>query len=63
MVEEGVKENGGWANLSLDDPSEANVVVFASGEGDGVYPVYWGYDAEDDVSCLVTHFGVFFELE
>ncbi len=53
----------GWdyANLMLDDTNGLNVILFASGWGDGVYASYWGYDANDANDapvCLVTDFGV-----
>ncbi|MFK7985738.1 MAG: DUF4241 domain-containing protein [Sandaracinaceae bacterium] len=36
----------------------ANVVAFVSGAGDGIYASFWGYDAADQVVCLVTDFGL-----
>ncbi len=62
-IEDGVAQNGGWVNLSLESPPEANLVVFASGDGGGFYPSYWGYDAADEITCLVTNFGVLIDIE
>jgi Protein of unknown function (DUF4241) len=52
-----------WVNTVLDPARSANVVAFSSGYGDGTYPSYWGYDANGQVACLVTDFGVFYEEE
>jgi hypothetical protein len=46
------------ANLPLDAESGANVVLYASGWGDGIYASYWGYAADGALACLVTDFGV-----
>lgn len=43
------------ANVQLPD-SEYNVAAFSSGWGDGGYPSYWGFDAEDRLCCLMTDF-------
>ncbi len=29
--------------------TELNIPIFASGWGDGVYPVYFGYDDSDEI--------------
>jgi hypothetical protein len=47
-----------WTNVVLDAASGADTVVFISGYGDGGYASYWGFDADDEVVCLVTDFGV-----
>lgn len=47
-----------WTNVVVDPASGADTVVFVSGYGDGYYASYWGIDAEDEVVCLVTDFGV-----
>jgi hypothetical protein len=47
-----------WTNVVLDPDSGADTVVFISGYGDGGYASYWGFDADDEVVCLVTDFGV-----
>lgn len=43
-------------NLLLDAATGANCIAFTSGWGDGFYASYWGYDAEDNITCLVTDF-------
>ena len=50
----------GWdyANIALDDMDGLNLILFASGWGDGVYASYWGLDTEGAPICLVTDFGV-----
>ncbi len=47
-----------WADLTLDNTTGANVIVFSSGWGDGFYSSYWGYDAAGQRVTLVTDFGV-----
>ncbi len=47
-----------YANVTLDEATGANLILFASGWGDGVYASYWGYDASDAAVCLVTDFSV-----
>jgi hypothetical protein len=47
-----------WTNVLVDPSTGADVVVFTSGFGDGGYASYWGYDANDEVVCLVTDFAV-----
>ncbi|HEY7415563.1 MAG TPA: DUF4241 domain-containing protein [Ktedonobacteraceae bacterium] len=44
--------------MELNPPGSANVVLFASGWGDGVYASYWGYDTAGRAVCLVTNFAV-----
>ena len=48
-----------WANIRLDEASEANVIAFSSGWGDGGYASYWGYDATGGLTSLVTDFALF----
>jgi hypothetical protein len=43
-----------WGNFELDVVSGANVITFKSGLGDGVYPSYFGFDSEGNVTGLVT---------
>jgi Protein of unknown function (DUF4241) len=47
-----------WTSVVVDPASGADAVAFTSGYGDGVYPSYWGLDANDEVVCLVTDFGI-----
>ena len=37
------------------------MVAFSSGFGDGRYASYWGFDEENNLTCLVTDFGVLLE--
>ncbi len=56
--------NGGaWINQVFDAGAGTNVVAFQSGNGDGVYAAYWGYDAEGTLAALVTEFGLVYEDE
>jgi hypothetical protein len=50
-----------WANVRVSDSSEANVVTFSSGWGDGGYASFWGYDESGNLNCLVTDFALFGE--
>jgi hypothetical protein len=43
-------------NLTLNPFTGANVIMFSSGWGDGCYASYWGYDAMNNIVCLVTDF-------
>lgn len=47
-----------WANVAQDVASGANIVLFASGWGDGIYASYWGYAADGALVSLVTDFSV-----
>lgn len=59
----GNNKRGDWGNIRVSDSTEANVVAFSSGWGDGGYPSFWGYDAENKIVCLVTDFLLFYEEE
>ncbi len=48
-----------WASIQVSDTTEANVIIFTSGYGDGHYPSYWGYDEQGKLACLVTDFILF----
>jgi hypothetical protein len=48
-----------WANMQINESSEANVVTFSSGWGDGGYASFWGYDAAGNLTSLVTDFALF----
>jgi hypothetical protein len=50
---------GYWANLCINENTGANVIAFASGDGDGGYVSYWGYDTDGEIACLVTDFALF----
>lgn len=49
------KEYGDWANFNIPD-TELNILIFASGWGDGVYPTYFGYDKNGNICGLYIHF-------
>lgn len=45
----------GAVNLTAPDGS-ANLIAFESGPGDGCYPTWVGFDAEDRPACFVSEF-------
>ena len=47
-----------WTNVQVDSTTLADAVVFIAGRGDGGYASFWGFDANDEVVCLVTDFAV-----
>jgi hypothetical protein len=49
----------GWANMKVSDETEANIIAFSSGWGDGDYASFWGYDASGHLTSLVTDFALF----
>ncbi len=51
----------GWANVSLEPDTAANVVGFSAGWGDGGYITYLGYDAAGALVCFTTDFAFFGE--
>lgn len=48
-------EHGDWLSWTVPN-TEYNLAIFASGWGDGYYPVYFGYDASDKVCAIYVHF-------
>jgi TetR/AcrR family transcriptional regulator, transcriptional repressor for nem operon len=46
------------ASTAVDPATGANLVAFRSGEGDGIYPSYWGLDGARRPVALVTDFHV-----
>ena len=46
---------GDWLNWTVPD-TDCNLPIFASGWGDGYYPVYFGYDARDEVCAVYVRF-------
>lgn len=55
LLEENYKANpkyqrdcGDWINWTVPE-TDCNIAIFASGWGDGYYPVYFGYDAKGEV--------------
>ncbi len=62
LLEESYRESpkyqrvgGDWLNWSVPG-TDCNLPIFASGWGDGVYPVYFGYDAQGKVCGVYVHF-------
>jgi len=51
--------NCGWANVAVGASTQANLIAFSSGWGDGAYASFWGYDARDQLTSLVTDFALF----
>ena len=49
------RERGDWLLWDIPDGGGC-VPIFQSGFGNGVYPVYFGYDASDAVCCMVILF-------
>ena len=48
-------EYGSWLNWTVPGTS-CSLPIFSSGWGDGVYPCYFGYDAEGEVCGVYIHF-------
>lgn len=53
----------GWGATVVDTENGGNLVAFAAGLGDGVYPSYWGLDAKGRPMMLLTDFGLLEEDE
>jgi len=49
----------GWADMQVSEATEANMIAFSSGWGDGGYASFWGYDARGTLTSLVTDFALF----
>lgn len=56
MLEKTSKRTWCWADMRVDAESQANVIAFSSGWGDGIYATYFGYDAEGNIVSVVTDF-------
>lgn len=50
------RELGDWNDHRPDADSDNNVIMFASGWGDGYYPAYWGLNENGDTIELVIDF-------
>ena len=46
---------GDWLNWTVPD-TDCNLPIFASGWGDGYYPVYFGYDAKGKICTVYVRF-------
>ncbi len=49
------RDGGDWLNWTVPG-TDCNLPIFASGWGDGVYPCYFGYDAEGRICGVYIHF-------
>ena len=49
------RDGGDWLNWTVPG-TDCNIPIFASGWGDGVYPCYFGYDAEGNVCGMYIRF-------
>lgn len=48
------RDLGDWNNHIINDSSDLNIIMFASGWGDGYYPTYWGYnDKKESVELTI----------
>lgn len=56
------RDGGDFLNWTIPG-TDKNVVIFASGWGDGVYPCYWGYDRNGKICSLTISFIEPSELE
>jgi hypothetical protein len=53
--QDAMEENEGlWGSYCVDCDSGANVVLFRTWGGDGLFPSFFGYNADGEVVCLVT---------
>jgi len=50
------RELGDWNDHHPDKDSDNNIVMFASGWGDGYYPAYWGLNDNGETVELVVDF-------
>ena len=50
------RELGDWNDHHPDAESDNNVIMFASGWGDGYYPAYWGLNDNGDTVELTIDF-------
>lgn len=55
------RSGGDWLNWTVPN-TDLNLPIFASGWGDGDYPVYFGFDAKGEVCAVYVHF-IDIELE
>ena len=58
LMEENYSSNFSWSIPVLDNDNGLNFAMFTSGEGDGDYASYWGYDKNNKLACLITDFGI-----
>jgi len=46
------------ADILIDEKTNLNIIVFASGWNEGVFPTYYGFDKQNNLARLVTDFMV-----
>ncbi len=60
VLEAAMAQTGDYQALDFrpyaDNPH--NIIIFSASGGDGWYSSYWGFDAEDNLVCLVTDLGM-----
>lgn len=49
------RAGGDWINWTIPG-TDLNVPMFQTGFGDGAYPVYFGYDRDEKVCCIIIQF-------
>lgn len=49
------RQGGDWLNWQIPE-TDYHLPIFQSGFGDGVYPVYWGFDENGSICQLVIQF-------
>lgn len=47
-----------WADIVIDEKTQSNIIVFASGWNEGVFPTYYGFDNNNKIVKIVTDFMV-----
>ncbi len=55
------REGGDWNNHIVDSETNSNVIMFASGWGDGYYPTYWGHNDNKEIVELTIDFMIDFD--
>lgn len=56
-------DDGDWTNHTPDKNFKGNMIIHASGWGDGYYPAYWGLNARNEIVELAMDFFVINEEE
>jgi hypothetical protein len=49
------RKSGDWINYRIPE-TELNIPMFQSGFGDGVYPIYFGYDKNSNICQVIIEF-------
>ena len=50
-----------WENYCLSTESGANMILFRTHGGDGVFPAFFGFNSDDEVVCLIIDMFLCFE--